>query len=308
MGQRDYFDKKPTLGQNNNALVTLFAINAFIFITLNFLKIVYSLDYGAAAESMFQQRILHWFTLSPQAHELLGKPWTTLTYMFSHYSTIGFISNMLWLWAFGYVLQDLVGNRKLIPIYLYGGFVGGLFFVLSASYIPFIHNNIDKNYLFEGCNAAVVAVAIATTTLSPKYKMFQHIGSGFSLWILTLFFVAVDISFVAFSSPAIAIAHLAAAIIGFVFIKQLQNGNDWSSWMNNLVYWVDDLFNPEKKQQRTKQVDRVFYKTKAPIYAKTANITEKRVDEILDKINKQGYTKLSQEEKDFLERASKEAE
>jgi membrane associated rhomboid family serine protease len=312
MGQRDYFskdfDKKPTLGQTNNALVILFAANAFIFLTLNFLKIVYSLDYGSAAETMFQKRILHWFTLSPQAHQLFSKPWAILVYMFSHYSTIGFISNMLWLWAFGYVLQDLVGNKKLIPIYLYGGFVGGIFFIASATYIPFIQQSIDANYLLEGCNASVVAVAIATTTLSPKYKMFQHIGAGFSLWILTLMFAAVDISFVAFSSPAIAIAHFAAAVIGFVFVKQLQNGNDWSNWMIATTNWVDDLFNPEKKQQRIKQTDKIFYKNNAPVFEKKMNVTESKINEILDKINNKGYNKLSQEEKDFLERASKEVE
>ena len=138
--------------------------------------------------------------------------------------------------------------------------------------------------------------------------MFQHIGSGFSLWILTLIFVAVDISFVAFSSVAIVVAHLAAAIIGFIFIKQLQKGSDWSSWMNNFVYWIDNLFNPSKKHQRIKQSDRVYYKASTPVYNKIPNVTEKRIDEILDKISKKGYNSLSKEDKEFLERASKEAE
>jgi len=128
MGDRDYFEKKPTLGQNNNSLIILFATNAFLFVILNFLKVTYLLDgLGDAAESLFQKKILYWFTLSPYASELLSKPWSLLTYMFSNYSIMGFISNMLWLWAFGYVLQDLVGNKKLIPIYLYGGFFGGIF-------------------------------------------------------------------------------------------------------------------------------------------------------------------------------------
>ena len=309
MGQRDYFEKKPTLGQNSNSLVILFAINAFVFIILNFLKIVFLLDgLGDAAEELFRKKILYWFTLSPQSHELLSKPWTLLTYFFSHYSIWGFVSNMLWLWAFGYVLQDLVGNKKLIPIYLYGGFVGGLFFVATASYIPSIHQSIFSGYLFEGASAAVVAVAVATTTLSPNYRIYQHIGSGFSLWILGLLFLAVDIASIAFASPAVIASHIAAALIGFVFIKQLKNGNDWGYWMYNIVYKIDDLFNPEKKQQRQKQTERIFYKTQAPVFNKTANVTEKRVDEILDKISKQGYERLSKEDKDFLERASKESE
>jgi membrane associated rhomboid family serine protease len=308
MGDRDYFEKKPTLGQNNNSLVILFGVNAFVFVILNFLKVAYLLDgLGEAAEPLFQKKILYWFTLSPLASELLSKPWTLLVYMFSNYSIMGFISNMLWLWAFGYVLQDLVGNKKLIPIYLYGGFFGGIIFVLTATLVPSLHYSIHSSTLYEGSGAAVVAVAVATTMLSPNYRIYQHIGAGFSLWILGLLFVAVDISFVAFSSMAVAASHLVAALAGFVFVKQLSAGNDWGNWMYNFVYWIDDLFNPGKKHQRTKQVDRVFYKTSSPIFNKTPNVTEKRVDEILDKISKQGYDRLSKEEKDFLERASKDS-
>lgn len=309
MGQRDYFEKKPTLGQNNNSLVILFAANAFLFVILNFLKIVFLLDgLGEAAESLFQKKILYWFTLSPQASALLVKPWTVLVYMFSHYSIWGFVSNMLWMWAFGYVLQDLVGNKKLIPIYIYGGFFGGLFFVATASYIPSVHQSIYSGYLFEGAGAAIVAVVVATTTLSPNYRIYQHIGSGFPLWILSLLFLAVDIAAISFSSVAVIVSHIVAALIGFIFIKQLKNGIDFGAWMYNIVYWIDDLFNPEKKHQRQKQTERVFYKTNAPIFTKTANITEKRVDEILDKISKQGYDRLSKEDKDFLDKASKDTE
>ena len=309
MGQRDYFDKKPTLGQNNNAIIILFSINAFFFIVLNFLKVVYLLDgLGEAAEGLFQSKVLYWFTLSAEAKMTLEKPWSLLIYMFSNYSIMGFISNMLWLWAFGYVLQDLVGNNKIIPAYLYGGFFGGLVYIISASILPSIHQNVNSHFLFQGSSAAVVAVASATTTLSPKYRIYQHIGSGFSLWILTLFFVAVDIAFIAGSSNMLAIAasHIVAAIIGYVFVEQLQKGKDYSLWMYNIVDKIDDLFNPEKKYTTHKKREKVFYKTNAPVFSKTMNVTEQRVDEILDKINKNGYINLSIEEKRFLERASKE--
>jgi membrane associated rhomboid family serine protease len=309
MGNRDYFEKKPTLGQNNNALVILFAINAFLFVILNFLKVVYLLDgLGEAAEQVFQKNILYWFTLSVQPQELLYKPWTLLTYMFSNYSIWGFVSNMLWLWAFGYVLQDLVGNKKLIPIYLYGGFFGGLAYFLIASFVPSVQQSIYSGFLYEGSGAAILGVAVATTTLSPNYRIYQHIGSGFPLWILGLIFLAIDIASIAFShNTAMVLSHLTAAIIAFIYVKQLQAGKDWGNWIYNIAYWVDDLFNPGKKHLRERQVDRVFYKTNAPVFSKTPNVTEKRVDELLDKINKQGYERLSKEEKDFLERAAKES-
>ncbi|MFY7963344.1 MAG: rhomboid family intramembrane serine protease [Chitinophagaceae bacterium] len=310
MGQRDYFEKKPTLGQNNNALVILFAINAFLFVILNFLKIVFLLDgLGEAAEQVFQKKILYWFTLSAKPSELLYKPWTLLTYMFSNYSIWGFVSNMLWLWAFGYVLQDLVGNKKLIPIYLFGGFFGGVFYVITTALFPSIQQSIYSGFLYEGSGAAVLAVAVATTILSPNYRIYQHIGSGFSLWILGLFFLAIDIASIAYSgNTAMLISHLTAGIIGFVYVKQLQAGKDWGSWIYNFAYWVDDLFNPGKKHQKVRQMDRVFYKAKEPVFSKTPNVTEKRVDELLDKISKLGYNRLTKEEKDFLDRAAKESD
>jgi hypothetical protein len=41
-------------------------------------------------------------------------------------------------------------------------------------------------------------------------------------------------------------------------------------------------------------------------YKKIPNITQKRIDEILDKINQQGYRFLTSEEKEILKRAAEE--
>jgi hypothetical protein len=51
----------------------------------------------------------------------------------------------------------------------------------------------------------------------------------------------------------------------------------------------------------------VFYETggREP-YRRRANVTQQKIDEILDKINQKGYSRLSDEEKDLLRRASEE--
>jgi len=59
MSIKEYHTKRqPLLGQSNNALVYLFAINALIFVLLNFLKIVYFLSYtdNITAEVFFINR------------------------------------------------------------------------------------------------------------------------------------------------------------------------------------------------------------------------------------------------------------
>ena len=284
MGYRDYFDKKPTLGQNNNALVLLFAINAFIFLSLIFLSLVYSLEYRAEADVEFKKTILFWFGLSSDYTVLLHKPWSIFVYAFSNISIIGFISNMLWLWTFGYILQDLVGNKKLIPVYLYGSFFGGLIFLIISSFQKEI-----SDFLFLGSNTAIIAVAIATTTLSPKYKIFQHIGSGFSLWILALIFIVFDISIIANSNLAVAGSHAIAGLVGFIFIYELKKGRDWSIWMYALVRSIENLFTPNNQKEKSNKK------------IKSETNEDGKLNNILDKINEKGYDGLSQSDKEYLE-------
>jgi membrane associated rhomboid family serine protease len=308
MGDREYKKSlKPLLGAANNHLVLLFAINTMLFIIFNFLKIVFALSNSTAqlAEASFQDTILQWFVVSPQASQLLYKPWTLLSYMFSHYGFFSLAGNLLWLWAFGFILQDLAGNKKLIPIYLYGGFVGAIVFVLSASAIPFLHRDIAAMPNFIGASSAVMAIVVATTTLAPNYKLFANLNGGIPLWVLTLLYLLLDFSSIASSGGAFALAHLASAATGYLFIKQLHSGNDLSSWMHNFANWFNDLCNPEKKHKAPSDKIINFYKTQQPTFKKTPNITEKKLNEILDKISEVGYENLSEDDKDFLTRAGK---
>ncbi len=81
---------------------------------------------------------------------------------------------------------------------------------------------------------------------------------------------------------------------------------DWSEWMNNFFDWVSNLFNPDKPKKGKSVRQELFYKATTKPYQKTPNITEQRVNEILDKINQKGYNSLTDEEKDLLKRASQE--
>jgi membrane associated rhomboid family serine protease len=307
MGDRDYYtEKKPLLGASNNGLVILFAVNAFIFIIIGFLRLVFAITYDTneLAEIAFQKDILQWFTFPASLHLLASRPWTILVYMFSQYSVWMFVSNMLWLWCFGYILQDLAGNRKLIPLYLYGGVAGAACFIASVNLLPFLHIGLNSSTVLIDGGASIMAIAVATTALAPGYKIFPFIG--IPLWVVTILFVAVDYAGVSKSNGGIAIAHLAGALIGFIYINRLQKGYDMGEWMYRLVARIDNFFNPEKKHQKIPQREKVFYSAEREPYQKTINVTQQRVDDLLDKISQKGYDSLTIEERDFLNRASTE--
>ncbi len=292
------------LGSDRNALVWLIIINAVVFTTLFLIELIYKMS--SSDYATFQNQVLDWFTVPAQLSKLSTRPWTMLIYMFTHADFWGLLGTVLWLWGFGYILQDLTGNKKIIPIYLYGGFVGAIFFVATQYAIPGLRDNVVAAYPLMGGGASVMAIALATTTLSPSYRLFPMINGGIPLWILTLVFVVFDLSTLGAGNAGIGIAHLAGAATGFVFIRQMQQGNDGSRWMNHLYDWLNNLFNPEKKYNQPTG-SQVFYKAgKKPFQKVSSRFSQQKLDEILDKINEDGYGSLSNEEKDYLKKASKE--
>ena len=302
----DYRIKKQrfTLGNPDNALMWLFAFNVVFFLILQTIRV--AINVNDHSDAVFYSEITSWFRLPANLVSLSKKPWTVISFMFSDADLMRAFSNMLWLWAFGSVLQNLTGYRKIIPIYLYGGIAGAVFFIAAVYLIPTNKAIIDSMSLF-GANASVMAVAVAATAIAPNYRFFSHIRGGIPIWILTLLYIAIDLAAVAKEPAALPFAHIGGAVAGFVFVRMLKKNIDGSEWMNNFYNWFINLFNPNKKEQKNMVKERVFYNTgtRSP-YQKTSNVTEQRVDEILDKISQKGYSALSKEEKDILKRASED--
>jgi len=296
------------LGQNNNALTWLIIINAIIFVTLSFIRIVYlfSHDTKEQAALLFNNQIVDWFTLPANFKSFTSRPWTIISFMFSHTEVLSLVATLLWLWGFGFILQSLTGNDKLIPIYLYGGFVGGITFMLITNLLPSVKAHLNEQPALMTGSASIMAVAIATTTVSPTYRIFPMLNGGIPLWVLTLVFVAIDYATIGTTSIGIAGAHFFAGLMGFIYIRQLRRGYDWGAWMLNTWDWLDDLCNPRKKHMKESVKQQHFYRASRKPYEKKPHFTQQHLDEILDKINQKGYHFLTDEEKEFLKKASEQ--
>lgn len=300
------YRQKITLGQSGNALITLVAICLIFFVGLAFMKAVWYFRFPKEiAPSLFTKNVLGWFTLPADAESLLRKPWTVLTHMFVHDNIWQVFSNMLWLWCFGYILQDMTGNRKIAPIFIYGGLAGGLAFLLTYNLVPSLQGQAYSATTF-GASPSVMAVAVATTLISPKYKIFPLIGGGLPLWALTALYMIISLATISISDTGTLVAQLAGAATGFLFVVFLRMGYDGSEWMSNFFEWMNNLFNPDKPKKGKSVREELFYKAGTPPYHKTPNVTQERVDEILDKISQKGYQQLTPEEKDLLRRAGDE--
>lgn len=309
MGEADRYQeykhlrkKKFILGAENNALTTLLALNAIGFLSLLTLQV--SFYFGQQSREVFYNSIVYYAELPALFNTFIHKPWTLLTFMFADTDNglWRIVSNMVWMWTFGYFFQQLAGNNKLIPVYIYGGLMGGIAFMLAGQL------GLQANTSLIGANASVLAIAGAAVAVEPSHRVLTHIRKGIPLWVLLLIYVTIDLLGVLPVGMGYVIAHVAGLFTGIAFSLLLRSGKDLSAWMNDFFHRISNLFTPTPNNNKNTR-DTFFYKTgsRKPFEKSYLN-TQQRLDEILDKINAKGYHSLTEEEKDFLQQAANEPE
>lgn len=302
------YAQKKGVGQRGNTLVLLLAILVIVFCIFTFIHVALGLSGGdrSAANNSYYNGIFNWFQLPSRFETLATRPWTILTYMFIHDGVFHMIGNIIWLWIFGFILQDLTGNKTIIPLFIYGGLSGGVLFLVSMNIFPGLKPALGST--LEGASAGVMAIAIATTILAPNYRFFPMINGGIPLWVITIIFIIIDFAMVAKDvNSGGHISHIGGAAFGLLFMWQLRKGNDWSIGMSNLFRWSANLFTPKQKEVKKTSQEEYFYNTSGTKpYKKIPNLTQKRIDAILDKIGEKGYQQLTEEEKQILKRAAED--
>lgn len=289
-------------GLNNNSLTVLIIINLTVFVLFTFIKVFYQFTFTREVfETRFYNDIYTNLALPAVFSDVIRKPWTIITHMFYHDRIWHLIGNMLWLWMFGYIFHDFTGNRKIIPVFIYGALAGAIAFLLAYNLVPVLKGTAIAA---TWASAGIMAIVLATTMVAPDYRFLPMINGGIPLWVLTIIFLIIDLGLMSTSNTGGHIAHLAGAVAGYMYIISLRKGVDWADPLNKVFDWANNLFNPGKPAKKIK--DQLFYKAGRSPYSKSVNLTQQRIDEILDKINQKGYGSLTSEEKDLLKRASKE--
>ncbi|MXV51782.1 rhomboid family intramembrane serine protease [Pedobacter sp. HMF7647] len=215
------------------------------------------------------------------------KFWTPLTYMFTHVDFLHILFNMLWLFWLGKIFIDFLKQRQFVFVYLAGGLAGVLLFILAFNFLPAFKNDVQFSAPLIGASASVMAVVVATATLLPNYSIMLLFFGEVRLKYLAIGYIILSLIDI-LSNPGGSFAHLGGALFGFIYIKQLQSGNDWSK-----------IFAKRSKLK-------VVRKNKS---ASRGNIPDQDViDNILDKISRSGYDSLTKFEKEQLFNASKKNE
>lgn len=286
--------------KSGNPVTRLIIINVIIFLLISLVRVIVFLTGESSGAVSLERFFLNNMSMPLSFTGLLFKPWTLITYMFTHFAFTHIFWNLITLYWFGQILSEYTSLKKIIPLYLLGGFAGAIITTLIITITPALQIYLGAPLI--GASAGVTAIIVAAATLVPEVRMNLLFIGPVKLIYVALVVIFIDVLNVAsYNNIGGNIAHLGGALMGFLFISQYKKGRDLAKPFNRFFDWINGIFKGGNKSQM-----KVVYKKKISDEEYNYNkiVTQKQVDAILDKISKSGYESLSKTEKDILFKAS----
>ena len=203
--------------------------------------------------------------------------WQFVTYLFLHGSLGHLFFNMFALWMFGSEIERYWGSRSFIRYYFITGVGAGLLTWLTSinSMIPTI-----------GASGAIFGILVAYAMLFPNRPIYLYFMFPIKAKHLVILFAIIELA-ASWSHTSDGIghfAHLGGMLFGYLYLKR-----------ERLSYIMRGLYQDAQSRKEAQK----------RLRDEEMREMERKVDEILQKISREGRNSLTQEEEELLEWASK---
>ena len=246
----------------------------------NAIKILVSVNFGIFVLQTISNAEALFFPLFGLVPKMVWSElmiWQPITYLFFHGGIWHVLINMFVLWMFGSELERIWGKPRFLKFYFMTGIGSGLITMLFSlqSMTPIV-----------GASGAVYGVLLAYGLTYPNRQIYLYgIIPIKSIWfVIGIGFIAFMSSFNNLSQVS-HITHLSGMLIGYLMLKRpFQWKNFWFSIRKKTLEY--QVLQKEKKLSHIQKI-------------------EHDVDIILDKINREGFDKLSKDEQEQLYEGSR---
>jgi membrane associated rhomboid family serine protease len=286
--------------KSGNPITWLIIINVAFFLMVNLLQMIYYGSGGHSPNGVFIRRLIEDLSLPLDRQALLHNPLSVVSFMFIHGDLLHIFWNMIMLYLFGKIIADYTSNRKIVPLYLYGGFSGAVLTFTLVNLIPAFQ--VYRTDFLIGASASAMALIIASATLVPNVKLNLILIGPVRLIYVAIFVIVISIFNISDQSFVVGnLSHIGGALFGYFFIVQYKKGRDMSKGLNRFFDWIKGLFGSGSNTMKVVH--------KRPVsdedYNYNRKIEQERLDRILDKISRSSYDSLTKEEKEILHKASR---
>ena len=280
--------------RSGNNLIRLIYLNTAVFLVMAIVSIIgFLLNNDVVAA-----KALSFLSVPADMHKLIARPWTIVTYMFTHKDILHILFNMLWLYWFGSIFLEYLDQRKLVAVYLLGGITGAVMYIASFNIFPAFAGVLTESVAI-GASASVMAVVVAISAYVPDYTINLLLLGRIRIKYMALaIFILTSVLDFSVNSGG-KLAHIGGAFFGYLYTLNLRKGHDIGKGFNRIIDFLATILKPRKKLK-------VKFKKPVSDYDYNAMKAErqKSINSILDKISKGGYESLTKEEKEILFRES----
>ncbi|MBI4896005.1 MAG: rhomboid family intramembrane serine protease [Candidatus Aenigmarchaeota archaeon] len=151
-----------------------------------------------------------------QSADALARPWTLITAIFLHGSPSHLFSNLFALVMFGLILENFIGAKRLLSVFLAAGFTASI----AATFFY------DSTL---GASGAIFGVMGALAVLRPRLVVWV-LGVPMPMIVASVVWLLIDLLGVFFPTDVANMAHIAGLLIGIVIGLVLR-----SSYLQNPV-------------------------------------------------------------------------
>ena len=207
-------------------LMRFIYINIAVFVVLRLVGVLSFLGTGDS------NVLVQWVELPADLWLLLRRPWTIITYMFSHYGVLHILFNMLWFYWLGRIFLEFFTPRQLGGLYVLGGLGGAALYIAAYNLLPHLNGS---QAMMLGASASVMAIVIAVSVYRPDYQINLLFIGGVSLKWVAIATVFIDLIGIEGANMGGHIAHLGGMLMGLWFGLSIKRGHDITSWINRCI-------------------------------------------------------------------------
>ena len=228
-----------------------------------------------------------------------GEIWRLITYAFLHspHSIFHIIWNMLFLWWFGHVLEEMFGRWEFLAFYLLAALLGGIVYTLAWK------GGVGTGAPCLGASGAVTAVMVVFAFHFPRYVILLFFVLPVPIWLLVAIQVFQDaIGFLSGMDSGVAVSvHLAGAGFGALYY---QTGLRVLNMLPSFRSRPRMRSRPRLRVYREEEAE-----TPQPVHAAAPSPDvdeqlEAKLDAVLEKVARSGQASLTESERQILLRAS----
>lgn len=246
----------------------------------NAIKVLVSINFGVFVLQTLSRSENLFFPLFGLVPKLVWSEfmiWQPFTYIFFHGGIWHVLINMFVLWMFGSELERLWGKNRFLRFFFITGVGSGIITMLFSlqSTVPIV-----------GASGAVYGVLLAYGLTYPNRRVYLYgIIPIKSLWfVFGIGLVAFMSSFNNISQVS-HLTHISGMFIGYLLLKKTFN-------LSEAVFIIRKKILEHRIQKKEKYIYKQYQ-------------IEKDVNRILDKINREGYNSLTEEEHSNLYKGSR---